>query len=114
MRHFRRGQWVSISGANAPPARVLFDTGDSYVIVESQKSCAKVDRRQLEVTVPPELQCVETEKGWCALQRQSRSVTRKELAEGAFTMCGDFVVTRSRPRRCGPTCPACLRAAHGG
>lgn len=88
------------------------DSGAHYVIVEIQGHSHRVSRQDIIPQPIPELQCVETERGWCALQRQSRTVTRKELAEGVFTTCARFVSTRSRSQKRTPTCPSCLAAVH--
>lgn len=53
------------------------------------------------------LYCIPGDNGDCALQRQASPPTSKEMIEGAVTICGRWLSTRSAPTRKEPECPLC-------
>ena len=113
---FERGENVWLRFAMSPPRRaiVLADLGEDAVVVTRYSDPSKTERiarhalsREPDFEVPP-LMVVTTDRGDCALQRQARRLTAKDMADGQFTICGTWVQTRTKPPRAKPTCPQCI------
>ncbi len=113
---FGRGQTVYLRYALSEPRKavVLVDTGGPEVVVTRYQDAHKTERILREALslepvfeVPP-LQVVTTKNGDCALQRQSRKLTSRDMADGQWTLCGEWVQSRSKPAMAQPTCEVCV------
>lgn len=71
-------------------------------IVSNRRSFTPADVRP-----PKALHCVETGRGWCALQRQASPPTKVEMVCGAYTICSTWTSSRSAPTKREPTCDEC-------
>lgn len=56
---------------------------------------------------PRKVYCAESEAGLCALQRQASPPRAAEMAEGQWTLCGQWITGRSKPRKSEPACSTC-------
>lgn len=132
--YFERGQKVRLRiGVHRPvvvDAVVLVDLGGETVIVARKgrpNTAKRAPRARLmvprqpptpkraakdaapEATATREVYCATSTKGSCALQRQASPPARAEMAEGVFTVCGEWVTSRSKPDKSEPSCVDCRR-----
>lgn len=123
---------VSTTGHAWVRATVLVDLGGETLIVgrknpsstkrvprESVKSeersvipTSKVERRttgkRKRDVDTSKLYCAEGPNGLCVLQRQSSPPRKAEMVDGTWSLCGEWLTSRSAPKKTGPTCPTCV------
>jgi hypothetical protein len=91
-RRVARADVSEVNGTAQPPLKT--------------KPLAPKKKRRPAITLTS-LKCLETEKGWCAMQMQARPVTQADLISGVYTLCSAWVSTRIKPTRREPTCATC-------
>lgn len=109
-----RGTPVSWSGGQGT---VVLDVGDATVVVRRDDGASfRVAREDLvSIERPkPDLWGFVVDARFCALQRQSHPPTKTEMVDGAWTLCGKWVSSRSAPTKGVVTCMTCLARAEGG
>lgn len=105
---FERG-----SGVHWPSGRgtVLSDLGEDTVVVRRVDGVSfRVPREQLEVDEQPPVERwgFVVDAKFCALQRQAHPPSKSEMVEGAWTLCGKWISSRSSPTQATVTCSTCL------
>jgi hypothetical protein len=122
MRYFDRGEIVQVRsehGAVWAKAKILCDSGSATVIIDRhghprqtqairRERVTELEEGERHHATDRKLACVETDRGWCALQRQASLPGSKEMIEGQWTICSAWVTSRSKPEMRLPTCPRCF------
>jgi hypothetical protein len=93
---------------------VLSDLGGDLVVVRGVDGVSfRVHRDQLEIDVDPSCDRwgFVVDAKFCALQRQAHPPTKTEMVEGAWTLCGKWISSRSSPTHGAVTCATCLERA---
>lgn len=106
-----RGTPVSWSGGTGI---VVSDVGDATVVVRREDGGAFRVAREDLVTIDrpkPDLWGFVVDAHFCALQRQSNPPTKTEMVDGAWTLCGKWVSSRSAPTKGPVTCATCVTRA---
>lgn len=122
MRYFKRGTPVLVKphfrSAAQLEATVVLDLGAPTLIVNATEDPSKMQRvsrnrvqhRRVEPASKPHTgryYCEETEHGWCVMQRQATPPSRRDMAEGQWTLCSMWITSRAKPRKRKPTCNRC-------
>lgn len=124
MRHFERNEEVIVQIGTTPvftKGRVVFDSGGERIIIDRHNHPTKLSRvpRDRVRPKPPDeeaasvvigtikIACLPTEHGVCALQIQSRPLTRTECIAGVWTICATWAVSSTAPSTTEPTCKKC-------
>lgn len=108
---FERGAPVAWGGGRG---LVLMDVGEPTVVVRRVDGVSfRVAREELQpdASQVPELWGFVVDVRFCALQRQAHPPTKAEMVEGAWTLCGKWVSSRSSPTRGTVTCTVCAARA---
>ena len=135
---FDRGEKVQVrmrgTGVAWIRAKVLLDLGGDELVVAraTPRSARRVprDRVRSEERKPAGPSKVEREKppektamqiaisnlytsdgpnGLCALQRQANPPRKGQMVDGTWAVCGEWLTSRSAPKKREPTCPDCLQ-----
>jgi len=103
-------RWTPTHGrTEGRPGTVDYDTltDEQRQAFCNPKTSAPKRKHRSSSTSLTSLQCLETAKGWCALQAQARPVSQAELIEGVWTTCGTWVQARTKPTPREPSCDKC-------
>lgn len=133
MKYFERDDVVLVRSpaGSSEEGQVVLDTGQATIVVTRNDEPAHTRRvardsvsavngaasvkppaptpQERPLPSPTALKCLESPHGWCAMQIQTRPLTQGELVDGVWSICGEWMQSRTKPTRRAPTCPACRR-----